>query len=189
MNNSEINALIQALTAKEIIFTDGLSDDEVNAIHSQFGLILPDDLRAFLQTALPISQTFINWRAALNNPQQYLAYQLASPLEGILFDVQANHFWWHSWGEKPPSQAQQLETIRQQFAEYPVLIPVYSHRYIPSTPCSAGNPVFSVVQTDIIYYGENLYNYLINEFQLDLPLKACKPRHISFWSDLAEANS
>jgi len=40
-----------------------------------------------------------------------------------------------------------------------VPIPVYSHRYLPSEPKATGNPVLSVHQTDIIYYGNDLASY------------------------------
>ncbi|HEY4157567.1 MAG TPA: hypothetical protein VGM29_05695 [Polyangiaceae bacterium] len=52
----------------------------------------------------------------------------------------------------------------------------------------AGNPVFSVHQTDIIYYGSNLLAYLRCELDglahadaLHVP-----PRAIRFWSSLVE---
>lgn len=41
----------------------------------------------------------------------------------------------------------------------PRLIPICSHRYIPEEPHDAGNPVFSVMQSDVIYYGADLANY------------------------------
>jgi hypothetical protein len=35
---------------------------------------------------------------------------------------------------------------------------------LAAEPCRPGNPVFSIVQTDIIYYGADLAHYLVNEF-------------------------
>jgi len=36
--------------------------------------------------------------------------------------------------------------------------------YLPAEPLLAGNPVFSVYQTDIIHYGCDLWDYFVNEF-------------------------
>jgi hypothetical protein len=44
------------------------------------------------------------------------------------------------------------------------LIPIYIHRMLPSEPHLAGNPVFSVYKTDVIYYEAGLRDYLIYEF-------------------------
>jgi hypothetical protein len=67
-------------------------------------------------------------------------------------------------------------------AEAPKLIPIYSHRFIPEEPSEAGNPIFSVYQMDIIYYGFDLDDYLRHEF--DLPGRKEWPaqvRPIKFW--------
>ena len=71
----------------------------------------------------------------------------------------------------------------------PKLIPIYGHRYIPDTPAEIDNPIFSVYQTDIVYYGRNLNEYMENEFgiiifgerhfQITEPIKS-----IPFWSNL-----
>jgi hypothetical protein len=86
----------------------------------------------------------------------------------------------------------------------PRLIPIYAHRAVPNEPLEAGNPVFSVMQMDIIIYGNDLEQYLHNEFGLPplhdetgrllvdeegglLHEKAKRreglPREIRFWKD------
>jgi hypothetical protein len=53
---------------------------------------------------------------------------------------------------------------------------------IPDDPHLEGNPVFSVHQTDIIYYGYDLEDYLRHEF--DLPGRKAWPEHlrpVRFW--------
>ncbi len=70
------------------------------------------------------------------------------------------------------------------------VVPIFGHRYIPSFPLEEGNPVFSVYQMDIIYYGYDLANYLSVEFQFVLPENfnvPDTPRRIGFWSHWAEA--
>jgi hypothetical protein len=72
--------------------------------------------------------------------------------------------------------------VTEMIAEAPKLIPIYSHRFIPEEPSEAGNPIFSVYQMDIIYYGFDLDDYLRHEF--DLPGRKEWPaqvRPIKFW--------
>jgi hypothetical protein len=68
----------------------------------------------------------------------------------------------------------------------PVLIPVFSHRYLLASPCEANNPIFSVYQTDIIIYGNNLPDYLWPEFGCPPPpgTQADRPKLIDFWTSL-----
>src|SRR2546421_12678344 len=79
-----------------------------------------------------------------------------------------------------------FQIARQAVAKAPVLIPICSHRFLPAEPCEAGNPVFSIHQTDIIYYGSDLLDYLQNEFSYYFQRSqyhlSGKPRAIRFWS-------
>lgn len=188
MTPNIINKLIQALDAEGVVFIKGLADSEVSLIESTFEFTFPEDLKAFLQTALPVSPSFLNWRAALKNPKIALE-RLAIPLEDLLLVVQKYNFWLEVWGERPTDFAEQKEVFLTHYAQYPTLIPIYSHRFMPSMPTTAGNPVFSMVGTDIIHYGSNLYNYLINEFYLDLPQNNKQLKNIPFWSYLVDLNT
>ena len=93
-------------------------------------------------------------------------------------------------GRRPWTQP--LTSARRAVSEAPVLIPICSHRYIPAEPFESGNPVFSVHQTDIIYYGADLMDYLQNEFSYYFGRAGyaiCRtPRPVRFWSRLAEEN-
>jgi hypothetical protein len=80
-----------------------------------------------------------------------------------------------------------VETARKDFETWPKLLPISGHRYLAAEPCLSGNPVFSIMQTDIIYYGANLAHYLLNEFvdhDYMLHTHAQKIRKIDIWSDL-----
>ena len=65
------------------------------------------------------------------------------------------------------------------------LIPIYSHRYMPAAPAPAGSPVFSVHQTDVIYYGSDLVSYFQSEF-FNIPDRKSPTHRVDFWSELAE---
>lgn len=110
------------------------------------------------------------------------------PFEGMCFDIEHNSFWLPSWGPKPLALADAYDVARAAIAEAPRLIPICGHRFLPNKPCEAGNPVFSVHQTDIIYYGTDLFDYFRNEFSYYFDRTgytfAGNVRRIEFWSDL-----
>ena len=65
------------------------------------------------------------------------------------------------------SQLNQLprwQATRECMQFVPMLIPIYSHRFLPGAPSPAGSPVFSVYQTDVIYCGSDLAAYVAAEF-------------------------
>ncbi len=158
----------------------GLTDAEVAATESRFGFKFPPDLREFLQTALLRAPGFPDWRAG---SEAELRDWFDLPRQGVLFDVECNGFWLEEWGPRPESVERALQKADELIAAAPRLIPVYIHRMIPDEPCEAGNPVFSVHQTDIIIYGTNLEEYLCAEFYLSPvnPPSPDPPRPIRFW--------
>jgi len=117
------------------------------------------------------------------------------PAEGICFDIEHNGFRREEWGARPRRSEDAFTVGRAKIGEAPTLIPIYSHRYIPEEPPMAGTPVFSVYQTDIIHYGNDLPSYFAAEFHADpdrlpeyhitCPDWAVKsPRPIRFWDCL-----
>ena len=54
--------LVEQLRDRAVAFDTGLTDTEVEAAESRFGIRFPPDLRAFLQTALPRGESFPDWR-------------------------------------------------------------------------------------------------------------------------------
>src|SRR5262245_57554368 len=67
-------------------------------------------------------------------------------------------------GEKPASPDARDEILRSVVSRASKLIPLIGHRYVPEQPHEAGNPVFSVFHSDVIYYGANLADYFEREF-------------------------
>ncbi len=91
------------------------------------------------------------------------------PLDGLIFDVEHNEFWLPEWGSKPAAVEDARRVVELQVNEAPRLIPIYGHRMMPNRPHEAGNPVLSIHQTDIIYYGFDLDDYFRHEFGLPYP--------------------
>ena len=153
--------LVATLRNEGVDFEPGLTDAEVAAAESRYGFWFPPDLRAFLQAGLPSGDNFPDWR---DGDEATLRQWLDLPRRGILFDIEHNGFWLNEWGPRPASLAEARRVASELIAAAPRLIPIYSHRMMPSEPHLPGNPVFSVHQTDIIYYGVDLRDYLIHEF-------------------------
>lgn len=186
----QIEHIINSIREKDILFDNGLTDLEVLEIEKKFEIKFPPDLTLFLQIALPVSDEFINWRLGLKSKKESdkIQSRLDWPWEGILFDIKNNFFWLKSWGIKPKSHDKRVKIAREHYETYPKLIPIYSHRYIPEFPHESGNPIFSVYQMDIIYYGVNLEDYFIDEFKLK-PLKNSSKqsyKKIDFWTSTVE---
>lgn len=107
----------------------------------------------------------------------------------MCFDIEHDSFWLPAWGPKPGTSEAAQAMARRAVRAAPFLIPVFSHRYLPASPCEAGNPVFSVYQTDIIYYGFDLPSYLSAEFEVPNPYPVPEsPKEIEFWSELVRLN-
>jgi hypothetical protein len=176
--------MVAQMKARGIAFDRGLTDAEIAATEAKFGFCFPADLRAFLQAGLPKGRGFPDWRG----DEARLREQLAIPLEGILFDIEHNNFWLEEWGA-PRSLDEAKRIARDLIAAAPKLIPIFMHRMMPDEPGETGNPVLSVHQTDIIYYGFDLLDYFRHDFKLgDREPWPEKVRPIRFW-DLARFQS
>jgi hypothetical protein len=170
-------------------FLPGLTSPELQHIENEYEFRFPPDLRDFLMFALPISKGFINWR---NRDKEEIQKRLSWPFEGICFDIEQNAFWLKEWGLKPDSLQEAFYRAHVAIEDAPKLIPIRGHRYIPDRPHERNNPIFSVYQTDIIYYGNTLPRYLENEFRYyfgtpEYNLKG-EIKTIDFWSYLVELN-
>jgi len=76
---------------------------------------------------------------------------------------------------------------REQMSGWPRLIPILGHRYISGDPCEAGNPVWSMWQSDIIVYGAGLGEYFDREFINPPPRTSPgQTKDIPFWSEFID---
>lgn len=177
-----ITQSIQRLRAGGVQLDRGLSDEEVSRVQDRFNFVFGPEHREFIQSAVPVGKWWLDWR---NDTDEDLRGRLDWPLEGVLFDVRNNDFGPASWGDRPDAKDDREREARAHLDGVAVLIPVFSHRYLTSEPELSPSPVFSVYQTDVIFYGDNLVNYLAHEFHFG-PLHPSERTHVPFWSDLAE---
>jgi len=163
-------------------WTSGYSQAELESAERRFGLRFPPDLADLLRERRPAAG--YDWRTDDGRIRQ----ALGQPLEGLQFDVEHNGLWWPEWGDRPATPGERAEAMRAIVEAAPRLIPIIGHRYIPESPHEAGNPVFSVMQSDIVYYGADLADYLRRDFSPVPPQTPVERpgRHIPFWSDLVE---
>ncbi|HNM83649.1 MAG: hypothetical protein U0Q20_09685 [Mycobacterium sp.] len=160
----------------------GLTDAEFERAEQLSGAEFADDHRAFLAAGLPVGTNWPNWRDA---PRRSLQTWLQAPIDGVLFDVEWNSFWFDGWGQRPARMEDALRSAKYHLARVPRLVPVYSHRYLPAGRGSFGQPVLSVVQTDVIVYGIDLPDYIANEFGPDESHPSpTAPSTVEFWSEL-----
>lgn len=166
----------------------GLTDAEFDSVHERFGFHFNPDHRSFLATVLPLGDRWPDWR---NGDDVELQTWMESVAEGFIWDAlhQNPPFWPSSWGILPSSPEGIATTVRRELRAWPRLIPIYAHRFTPASPSPSGSPVFSVWQTDIVYYGANLLEYLANEFPLGQGRKTLSPIsvRVPFWSRFIEA--
>jgi hypothetical protein len=124
------------------------------------------------------SGTWLNTRKVPEAPT------VAAPIEGLVFDVEHNGLWLTGWGSRPARMPDPIRQARDALAGVARLVPVWGHRYLPTEPHYAGNPVLSVVQTDIVVYGRDLADYFSREFHT-VPLAeqtaSGPPPEIPFW--------
>lgn len=161
-------------------WTHGYTLSDLEAAQERYDLRFPPDLMELLLDRRPVDGW--DWRS----DDAGIRRALSHPLDGLLFDLEHNDLWWPEWGERPTSAEERAEVLTAIVGTAPRLIPVVAHRYIPETPHEAGNPVFSVMQADVIYYGANLAEYFANEFGGTHHIG--RPRRIPFWSELVERN-
>jgi hypothetical protein len=102
-------------------------------------------------------------------------------VEGLLFDVERNGFWWHAWGSPPDEIPERLAEARERLSEVPRLTPLWSNLFLADTDDS---PVFSIEQADLYVPALTLPDLITQRSEdsldpTDYPIGA-----VPFWSEL-----
>ena len=169
----------------------GLTDTEIARIEREYQFEFADDHRAFLVAGLPLSAPTASgrrgdWPDWRDGDPADLRDRLDWPVSGVLYDVAHNAFWDSSWGPRPASTDEAETTARAQLRQVPMMIPVYSHRYLPAGRGTHGHAVLSMYQTDIIVYGTDLADYIAREFEVSARSAGADrtpPAMVPFWSE------
>ena len=154
---------------KKVTFQKGLSIDEISQIEKFYNLSFNIDHRNYLMRYVLIGGSFYDWRNDTKNNVEHIKKMLNWPLEGILFDIEHNIYWPREIEIKPERITQKKDIFIKYYQEnISKLVPIYGHRYMCSEPKKTGAPVYSVYQTDIIYYGDNILDYFSKEFGINI---------------------
>lgn len=159
--------VIAHLSKCNIPITKGLSDEEFQQIQSKFGFDFPPDLRSILQEGLPVGVGFPNWRSSSD---KQLLSMINLPAKGLCHEVSKGTFWCKHWGPRPDSIDDAVRVARKAFKLAPVLVPIYSHCYIPCFPNLSGNPILFVFEKDVFYCGYDLADFF--EREVFIPLRS-----------------
>ncbi|WP_436527346.1 hypothetical protein [Actinoplanes sp. HUAS TT8] len=155
----------------------GLTDSELTDVEAEFGFTFAPDHREFLAAGLPTGIGWPDWRG---RDRSALRSALTAPVEGVLFDVAENDFWYEGWGAP---YGDRVATARAGLMIAPRMIPLYAHRYLPAA--IPGHPVLSIYQTDVLCYGVDIPDWLNREFGLGDPAARRVRPTVPFWSALA----
>lgn len=185
MNNFE--KAIRIVEKAGVKIDCGLTLDEINKAETFYNIKFHPDHRGLIRAGLFADENGYNWHDYSDKNIARIREMLDWPQEGILFDIEFNNFWMTKLGQKPADLTQAKEIFTNWYKlNVPRLIPIYSHRYMSSEPDKLGAPVYSVHQTDIIYYGNNIFSYLKNEFRSTINIEYPKWRKddTPFWSEI-----
>ena len=165
----------------------GYTSTELDDIQARWDLRFPPDLVDLLRRQRPLigGPGSFDW---ITEDAVAIRERLDWPFESFWFDIEHNGVWWSDWGERPEALAAQYEIAHAVLAAAPKLIPLFGHRYLPQTPGEAGNPVFSVHQSDVIIYGADLADWIARERDGWSERTPAQPKEIRFWSDAVRRN-
>ncbi|WP_317612043.1 hypothetical protein [Rhodococcus opacus] len=165
----------------------GLTDSEINSVHARFGVGFASDHLDLLRTALPLGDRWPNWR---DGDDAELQRMLDWPIESFVWDVlhQPVPFWpalgptSDRCGRGRVDGSQESRKVARAGADLRTSIS-------PAAPAPPGCPVFSVYQTDLIYYGPDLVEYLRNELKIEaLPREEWTfGQRVPYWLQFVEA--
>lgn len=174
---------------------NGLTNAQLATFESVIGEQLPFELGLLLVMGVPDGDRWWRWG---DDPHSEWARWIDQLHGGVRFDVEHNNLWLASWGAQPAAVTDRLATVQALLDSAPPLVPVRGHRCMPVlTPPAGGiqqplwaTPVYSIVQTDIVVYGDDLADWLHKQFDVPLPLWEKSPvATVPFWSDLLDENT
>jgi hypothetical protein len=170
----------------------GMSDAEIEAAETTYGLVFPPDYRLFLSTlhtpdpqmvgafyrgsglVAAVGREIPDWTGDRTAIDDFLNW----PLEGLVWSLEAEALWHEKWGPRPRGRRQREHRVRTLAAEGAQLVPVLGHRYLAGPGDRPDNPVISIYGIDTIVYAPTLRDYL----PMDLPASS-QTRDAIGWQD------
>jgi hypothetical protein len=161
----------------------GLTTAELEHAEEVLRLTVPPLWRSVLTRALPLSPAgslarYPDWRAPAAAGTRE---RVEAPVEGVLFDVIENGFWWHAWGPTPEDADAREALARRRLAAAPRLVPLFGHLYVAPDDES---PVFSVSQANLFVPALSLADLPSGRGQGEVPESDWPIGSVPFWSEL-----
>jgi hypothetical protein len=168
----------------------GLTADDLRRAEDEFNIAMPPLWRSVLSLVHPVElpepargpdgvrrwTRFPDWRLRDLDATRAMVQW---PVEGVLFDVANNGFWWRAWGEPPTDPGLRLADARSALADVPLLTPLWGHLYVGGDDAS---PVFSIVQADLYIPFATLMDLVSGRPQTDPPTDDYPIGEVPFWS-------
>ncbi len=126
----EFQQLKDILERRGIVFTLGMTQQELSQIEMRYHFRFPPDYRGFLMYSSPISKGFVDWR---NASEAEILGLLSRPSDGIFFDIEYNAFWMQKWGLRPAELQAALSICKRENKSSPH---PHSNFWAPLYPCS-----------------------------------------------------
>jgi hypothetical protein len=170
----------------------GLTAVEIERAERVFGIEMPPLWRRVLGLVHPVSlpkpprdpdgvlrwTPYPDWRL---RDEAGTAELLRRPVDGVLFDVEHNDFWWIDWGGIPSDLAGRLSVARELLERTPRLTPLHGNLYVGPTDDS---PVFGINQTDLYVPALCLADLVNGRGQGSVTPDEYPIGRVRFWSEL-----
>ena len=156
---------------------DGFSRLELEEAQKRYNFIFPINLFELLCERR--KRGGYDWSSDISDLRDAFLW----PFETLFWHVE-HDYWWPQWGKRPNTDSSRKDCLREFLLTVPKLIPIRGQRFIPETPSTRGNPVFSVRGFDVIYYGSNVVEFFLNELTGSSFLGPTT--YVQPWGDLAD---
>jgi len=178
--------IMEKLKEKGVVFDHAMSAQEMAEIESLYGISFPAELKELYSLGLPLSNGFYNWRDMSSENTRLIKNALEMPIKGLQTDLENGDFWCDYWELQPDNIEEAQRVLLKHYSNAPKLIPIFSNRYMPFIPENTNIPVFSIMGSDIIYYGTDLISYLEIEFGLTQykDIMQANFQYVTFWGDI-----
>ncbi len=148
-----------------IKITESLTSEEIKRIEEVYGITFPWELQAFYAKGVPVG-------AIVSDKADF------SGIDGF--------YNWHDFSDENVAYIKEKMEAAYDDKEVPKgvprLIPIYGHQYVPMVEME-GLPVISVCGADVIFFAQNLLDFME---RITKPFERYDPvavEGIPFWSD------
>lgn len=175
-------SVLRALERAGVQIAPGLDQSALDDLATAFNVELPGELAVLLAAGVPVGEKWPSWA---NDPAAEAQSTRRWIRRAFEFDIRGRQYWHPLFGGRPDDDTEALDVAMAIVETAPTLIPIYAHRFLVAG-MDAPRPVLSVWQAvDSIYFGNDLADYLANEFGCERPEWAVPyPPHVPVWNEL-----